>query len=173
MLTADALRRALRQVELVEASGPWVRAIDAHLLVGPPPGSPPGASPDPLWAGGARKHGARFTPKGGFETLYLASDLVTVGREIGTIFPSGAVSPTKSPFTVAHVTGHLVGVLDLTNASVLPALRTSVDEMTGPWRLARSPPTHRLAQQRSAAAASRRSAASLLSTARARSRRCS
>jgi RES domain-containing protein len=144
MLTGDALRRALRRVELVRIRGPWVRAIDAHLVADPPPGSAPGARPDPLWAGGARLFGARFTPKGGFDTLYLASDLVTVAREIGAMFPSGEVAPTKDPFTVVHVTGTLAGVLDLTRPEIVAQLRTTPDELAAPWRLVRSAPTHRL-----------------------------
>jgi RES domain-containing protein len=105
MLADPELRRALAAGPLIEITGPWVRAIDARLLTASPPGAPAGSPPQPLWGGGARMYGGRFTPKGSFDTLYLSSDLITVGLEIGAVFgTSGAVSPAKDPFTV--VTAH-------------------------------------------------------------------
>lgn len=147
MLTDDELRGALAAVQLIDAKGPWVRAIDARHLTAAPPGAPKGSPPQPLWGGGARIHGGRFTPKGSFDTLYLASDLATLGLEIGAVFGStGAVSPTKDPFTVVTVNGHLTNVLDLTNDAIRTALATTLPELTGPWRIVKGPPTHRLAR---------------------------
>lgn len=147
MLADAELRRAIQTVPLVERAGPWVRAIDARYLTAAPPGAPPGSPPQPLWGGGARLHGGRFTPKGSFDTLYLASDLVTAGLEIGAVFgPVGAVSATKDPFTVVTVNGSLTAVLDLTDEAVRETLQTTLPELTGPWRIARDRPTHRLAR---------------------------
>lgn len=56
----------------------------------------------------------------------------------------GRPSPTKDPFTVVHVTGHLEGVLDLRDASVQMALGTDPVELAGPWRLREAPPTQEL-----------------------------
>jgi hypothetical protein len=92
-----------------------------------------------------RFHGGRFTPKGSFDTLYLASDLATLGLEIGSVLGEGkGVSRMKDPFTVVHVNGLLTRVLDLRDGAVLDALCTTVDEMAGTWRVERAPPTHRL-----------------------------
>lgn len=92
-------------------------------------------------------HGGRFTPKGSFDTLYLTSDLVTAGLEIGAVFgTAGTVSPTKDPFTVITVNGHLTNVLDLTDEAVRRGLATTLPELTGPWRIENDPPTHRLAR---------------------------
>ena len=52
----------------------------------PPPGSSPGTTPDPLWSGGPPKRGARFTPKGGSEGIYLAGDPVTALMEVSFVF---------------------------------------------------------------------------------------
>lgn len=147
MLIDDELRRALAAVPLIEVAGPWVRAVDARQLTAPPPGAPAGSPPQPLWGGGARLFGGRFTPKGSFDTLYLASDLVTLGLEIGAVFgTAGAVSPTKDPFTVVTVNGQLTAVLDLTSEPVRTVIGTTIQELTGPWRIEKEPPTHRLAR---------------------------
>lgn len=147
MLPDAELRRALAAAPLIEVAGPWVRAIDARLLTEPPPGAPAGSPPQPLWGGGARMHGGRFTPKGSFDTLYLTSDLLTAGLEIGAVFgKAGTVSPTKDPFTVVTVKGHLTNVLDLTDEAVRRELATTLPELTGPWRIEKDPPTHRLAR---------------------------
>jgi RES domain-containing protein len=145
MLPERKLRVALQSVPPVAIGGPWVRAIDARLLQGAPPGEPEGSQPQPLWGGGARLHGGRFTPRGSFDTLYVASDLATLGLEIGSVLGAGkGVSRMKDPFTVVHVDGRMTHVLDLRDGTVLEALGTTVDEMTGSWRVEVAPPTHRL-----------------------------
>lgn len=145
MLAGKELWAALSSITAVAIDGPWLRAIDANVLVAAPPGSPPGSPPQPLWGGGARLRGARYTPKGSFDTLYLASDLETLGAEIGAVFGSShRISPNKQPFTVVHVRGRLTHVLDLRDPRVRGALGVSTEELEVPWRLERSPPTHRL-----------------------------
>ena len=145
MLTQGKLHAALASLPSVAIDGPWVRAIDARLLQGAPPGEREGTRPQPLWGGGARLHGGRFTPRGSFDTVYLASDLATLGLEIGSALGEGkGVSRMKDPFTVVHVNGRLTRVLDLRDGAVLDELCTTVDEMAGAWRVERAPPTHRL-----------------------------
>jgi RES domain-containing protein len=139
----------MRSRALADVDGPWLRGVDADLLTEPPPGFPAGSPPRPLWAGGAKLKGGRFTPKGSFETLYLASDLLTLGIEMGKVFPRGGPisgAPLPSPFTTVHVAGRVRSVLDLTSAAARRKLRTTVAEITGPWRLEANPVTHELAR---------------------------
>jgi RES domain-containing protein len=145
MLHQEELRSALGSIPAVTIDGPWLRAVDARLLLPGPAGSPDGTTSGPLWGGGARIHGARYTPKGSFDSLYLASDLETLGAEIGAVVgASHRVSPTKDPFTVVHVRGRLTHVLDLRDPAVRDALATTREELAAPWRFEPSPPTQRL-----------------------------
>jgi len=137
-LRQEDLRAALGSIPAVAIDGPWLRAVDARLLLPGPSGSPEGSTPRPLWGGGARVHGARYTPKGSFDTLYLASDLETLGA-------GQQVSPSKDPFTVVHVRGRLTHALDLRDPAVRDALATTREELAATWRFEPSPPTHRLA----------------------------
>ena len=130
MFPAAKLRAVLRIIPATAMDGPWVRAVDARLLAAAPPGEPAGGPPNPLWGGGARLNGGRFTPTGSFDTVYLASDLETAAREIGAVTGDGErPSPTKDPFTVVHVIGHLDGVLDLREASTQAVLGTEPVEL--------------------------------------------
>lgn len=93
-------------------------------------------------------HGARFTPKRAFNTLYLASDVTTALLEVGAVFaPPGAplLSSRRNPLTLTQVEGALSAVLDLTDSAVQAAPATSDHELTGAWRTLPSPPTHILA----------------------------
>ncbi|MHB8574639.1 MAG: RES domain-containing protein [Dehalococcoidia bacterium] len=96
--------------------------------MGPPLGAPVGSRPQPLWPGGATVCGARFTPQGGFGTVYLASDDQTTLLEVEAIFLSsaGLVFPgRRQPLTLIPVSGTLPDFLDLTTASIQRALHTS------------------------------------------------
>ena len=53
-------------------------------------------------------------------------------------------SPTKNPFTVVHVMGHLDGVLDLREASTQAVLGTEPVELASSWRLCEPAPTQEL-----------------------------
>jgi RES domain-containing protein len=45
--------------------------------------------PKPLWGLGGMLYGGRFTPKGAFETVYLAEDPVTAMAEVsGVLYPA-------------------------------------------------------------------------------------
>ena len=76
MLSEDELRRALRRVPLIAADGPFHRFVDlwfVHLnLAG-------GRKTEVLAGLGAKMFGGRFTPRGTFETLYVATSAETVG----------------------------------------------------------------------------------------------
>lgn len=102
-----------------------------HLLQGPPPGDVGG--PQPLWPGGASRNGARFTPKGEFGSIYLASEPVTALKEVVAFF-DGIGSIRTRPWVVFAVEGFLESVLDLTDPTVQRRLGTSVAELTGDWR---------------------------------------
>jgi len=134
--TPARLRAALDALPRKTLHGPWSRAIGLHLLKGPPPGAPAGSTPQPLWAGGAALHGARFTPKGGFDCLYLASDPVTALHEVVSIFtPAGGPVFTlrTSPWVVVTVEGVLSNIIDLTDPAAQRKLRTNAMELTGNW----------------------------------------
>lgn len=145
MLDAVGLARALAAVPLVSLSGVWHRAIDHEYLTRPPPGFPAGSPPQPLWAGGAKEKGGRFTPKGSFDTLYICSDSTTAMLEVDAVFmpPKGPlISARRNPLTLTQVEGVLEAVLDLMNEDVQEALGTNEPELTGSWRTATNPPTH-------------------------------
>jgi hypothetical protein len=79
---------------------------------------PPGGPPQPPWPGGAKKFGARFTPRGSFDTLYLCCDALTAMPEVGAAIrpPGGPVVSAKSnPLVLSQIDGSLDAVLDLTD----------------------------------------------------------
>jgi RES domain-containing protein len=156
VLPAAELRAILPSLPLITVPSPhgsWSRVVPAHLLLGPPPGAPVGSPPQPLWPGGAAVYGARFTPRGGFGTIYLASDDRTALLEVEAIFLSSTgldVPGMRRPWTLIPVTGNLPDVLALTDPEIQRALQTSLSELTGHWRLTQAsggtPPTQLLAQ---------------------------
>jgi RES domain-containing protein len=149
MLGRKALDGALKRVSLTSASGIWWRTVGHHLLLGPPPGASPGTPPQPLWPEGSSRFGARFTPKGGAPAIYLASEPTIALLEVNAVYllPKGpAMAIPAAPQTVFQVDARVSKVLDLTDATTLKTLKTSVQELTGDWRYAMSsgtlPPTH-------------------------------
>ena len=141
MLPEKELRNELLVVPLVAVTGPWTRALLHRLLHQAPPGAPAGSPPQPLWAGGPALRGARFTPKGAFESIYLASDPITALREVEAIFvnPHGPpVTIQTPPWTVFAVNGFLQPVLDLSDPAIQARLATSVAELTGDWRFSQA-----------------------------------
>lgn len=134
------LEKVLASLPAISLTGPWTRVLGYHLLQGPPPGAAPGSPPQPLWPGGALL-GARFTPKGSFGTVYLASDPITALKEVVAIFVVPALPPATlrtPPWAVFAVDGFIESVLDLTDQTVLDALETSVSELTGDWRFSQA-----------------------------------
>ena len=147
MLPADQLAKALPTVKLRAVHGPWSRCVGYRHLLAPPPGATSGL-PQPLWGGAAKIAGARFTPKGGFDSLYLASDPVTALTEVSALvaLPGGPVPVRAAPLVIVSVDGVVSRVLDLCEADTLAALGTNMQEITGRWVKVAQPPTQVLAQ---------------------------
>ena len=124
MLSGPKLTRELSALPRVILHGPWVRAVGYHVLQGPPPGAPPGGPIQPLWPGGAALRGARFTPKGGSPSLYLASDALTALIEVqAVLLIGGRVVPLATqPWALLSVEGVLTEIIDLTEDDIQKAL---------------------------------------------------
>jgi len=146
MLPSLQLAAVLRTVKLVSAHGPWSRAVGYQHLLRPPPGLT--GSPQPLWGGAAKLVGARFTPQGGFDSVYLAHDPITAFIEVSALLllPGGPVPVRSAPWVIVSVDGRLNNLLDLTDATTLAALGTTEQEMTGTWATIKHPPTQLLAR---------------------------
>ena len=146
MLPPLQLAAALAKAQLASAHGPWSRVIGYRHLLGPPPGQT--GPPQPLWGGAARITGARFTPVGSFDSIYLTHDPITAFIEVSALIllPGGPVPVRSAPWMVISVDGILDGLLDLTDPATLAALGTTAQEMTGSWVAAPHPPTQLLGQ---------------------------
>jgi RES domain-containing protein len=142
MLPLLQLTAALANATLASAHGPWSRAIGYRYLL------PPGMTgpPQPLWGGAAKLAGARFTPQGGFDSIYLAHDPITAFIEVSTLvlLAGGPVPARTAPWVVVSVDGILNNLLDLTDAATLTALGASAQETTGAWAATPHPPTQLL-----------------------------
>ena len=146
MLPPAQIADALSTIKLVAARGPWSRAVGYRFLLNPPPGM---TGPlQPLWGGSARIAGARFTPKGSFDSIYLAYDPITAFIEVSALLllPGGPVPIRSAPWVIVSVDGVVSNILDLTDALTRLALGTTEQEMAGAWVSAARPPTQALAQ---------------------------
>jgi RES domain-containing protein len=146
MLPPLQLAAALANARLISAHGPWSRAIGYRYLLGPPPGQT--GPPQPLWGGAAGLAGARFTPRGGFDSIYLANDPITAFIEVSALvlLPGGPVPVRSAPWVVVSVDGIINNLLNLTDPASLTALGTTAQEMTGSWVTTPHPPTQLLGQ---------------------------
>jgi RES domain-containing protein len=144
MLRNARLAAALRRVGLMTCRGPWSRAVGHRFLTGPPPGAT--GAPQPLWGGAAKIAGARFTPIGSFDSIYLAQDPITAFVEVSALIllPNGPAPLRSPPWVVINVDVIVNNVLDLTDAGVLEKLGTTTSEVTGPWIARSHSPTQRL-----------------------------
>ena len=140
MLPPPVLCAVLAKLKLVTVHGPWWRVVAFRFLLKKPA--------DPLYAAGSKIDGARFTPKDGFDSLYLTGDQVTALAEVNSLvlLPGGPKSVPIPPCTLFAVEGVVSRVLDLTDAATLAALGTDEQEMTGPWATLLSPPTQIMGQ---------------------------
>lgn len=146
MLRGAKLKTTLSKVSLIAVHGPWSRIVGfRHVLLAPGGGK---GTVQPLWGGAARIHGARFTPRAGFDSVYLAGDPVTALLEVqALVVISGGLVPLRTaPWALVTVDGIVSGVLDLTNACILKTLGTTEQEMTGAWARGANPPTQELAR---------------------------
>lgn len=135
MYTHRTLLKKLSTLKLITEKGPWSRMVPFENLIGPPPGAPTGSPPRPLWPEGAKDNGQRFTPKGSFDTAYLASDPVTAMVEVGSVLigPAGPIPLVGGPKVLVSITGVVHNVLDTTNSFTQKELSTTVSELTGAW----------------------------------------
>lgn len=140
MLKAPRLKTALAKAKLMAEHGPWSRAVEfRHLHV---------RAPDPLWGEASKIHGARFTPQGGFDSVYLAWTPITALAEVQALafLAGGIFQPLTPPWVLMSVDGVVSGVLDLTDRVTRQALGTNEQEISGAWQTAPFPPTQTLAQ---------------------------
>lgn len=139
MLPEAGLKAALGQIEPTSVHGPFSRCVTFQNLASKPGGPP--IQPKPLWGLGSMVGGARFTPRGSFETVYLAGDPMTALAEASGIFvhpQAPAVTLQTRPWVFVTVRGILQSVLDLTDAAAVAAVGSNRQELTGAWRLAAS-----------------------------------
>ncbi len=135
MLAERDLGRALRRVDAQPAHGFYGRFVEFRHLSAAGPRAAPG--PKPLWSLGGKLYGGRFTPKGSFETVYLAEDPVTAMAEVsGVLYSSQHPMPrmAQPPWVLITVEGIFLRVLDLTDPAVQVAVGTNSQELTGAWR---------------------------------------
>ncbi|HEU0013853.1 MAG TPA: RES domain-containing protein [Longimicrobium sp.] len=164
MIPANELPACLAGLPRIAVAGVFWRTVAMRHVRGAPPGAPAGSPPRPLWPGGPVLRGARYTRAGGCNALYLAPDAAAALAEVeavlfgddGTITPG----PAHDPLAVFAATVDLPAVVDLCDAEVQRALRTSYAELTAPWlraqerhRLGRGdlPPTQALGEAACAA----------------------
>ncbi len=140
MLTGPHLIDVLNGLPVVAFEGVAYRAVDLEALFGFHL-STPYPQPLPLFGAGASRRGARYTPVGGPDTLYLALDPSTAYAEAnrvhirawGTASPD---APALPPTVLISVRVRLDTVLDLTDAAVQQSLQTTLQELLRPWRRA-------------------------------------
>jgi len=83
---------------------------------------------------GAKLVGGRFTPRGAFETLYVATTAETARIEAeARITASGVSRAPSQPYVHFVVRGRMKRVLDLTNPLIIRALETTLEELAAPW----------------------------------------
>jgi len=135
MFKRRTLLSKLATCPLITVAGPWVRGVQYRYLTAPPPGALPGTGPKPLWPGGSKLTGQRFTPKGGFDTAYLACDPYTAMAEVqmALLGPTGASLRPSPPMVFLTITGVVLNVLDATDPTIQSRLGTSLPELTGAW----------------------------------------
>jgi RES domain-containing protein len=135
MLPERDLARALDGIGTRTVHGYYSRFVEFRHLS--KVGSFRAPNPKPLWGLGSKLYGGRFTPKGAFETIYLAEDPITAMVEVTGVFysPPGPMPPAvQPPWVLITVEGILLRILDLTVAGVRSALATNAQELTGAWR---------------------------------------
>lgn len=137
MIAAPGLGGVLVTLPQISVSGVFWRVVQNRYVQGPPPGAPAGSAPQPLWPGGARVKGARYTPTGGPNSLYLAPDSATALAEVQSVIFDPAAGliegPAHDPLVVVSTRAQLPSVIDLCDPRVQRALGTSDAELTRGW----------------------------------------
>lgn len=154
MLAAAALPAALAAIPAVEYRKVLYRTIRPQFLAA----LPPNPLPTPLSGIGASLRGARYTPKGTFDTIYLAEDAHTAYIEFHNEMlalmrdmddEQGVRLPTLATLA-PHAAFVPSGILDLTRRDVRQHLNTDLNELALPWRTVVQPalsPTQLLARE--------------------------
>lgn len=125
MLPKKELKNHLSTCGLERLQKKLWREINTEYLLG--------SNPKPLYSEGPLESGARFTPKGGFRTLYLSFDRLTASLEIQSSFKrndGSLIDLADRPTTILPVKVDIDSVLDLTDH----ILDTNISELTGEWR---------------------------------------
>ena len=145
MHKGSRLAKAVRACPRVAVAGVWYRSVDGEVFRRFYDTRKPMR---PLSGLGAPRGGARFTPKDGPPSLYVAEDVETSNRE-GLQVTLG--TPVKPPAgvtrTVYTVKVQLSDVVDLREPAVHALLGTSAAELTLAWRYRKDgkmPATQRL-----------------------------
>ena len=145
MLKGPSLAKALRARVAISVAAVWYRSVDGAVFRQFYSATNPTR---PLWGLGAPKSGARFTPRNGAASLYVAEDVETANREglqvtLGTpVMPP--VGMTRAIYTVQV---QLSDVIDLRDKATCALLGTNGKELAGAWRYRKdrkTPPTQRL-----------------------------
>jgi RES domain-containing protein len=133
------LAAALVTLPAATFTGTLYRAIHLEALFGFHQPSPYPV-PRPLYSLGAPANGARFTPRSGMATLYMAEDAEAAFVEANQSYaairsqnPAG-VGPMP-PTVLVSARAHLTSVLDLAQGAIQGALGTNPRELAGSWRL--------------------------------------
>jgi len=101
----------------------------------------PFPDPIPLYSRSSSDRGARFTARGGPDTLYMAEDITVAYLEVDRAYKKveglqpKVVPPMAPPVILFAIKVELERVLDLTDAGIQAALKTNVAELTATWRL--------------------------------------
>jgi RES domain-containing protein len=90
-----------------------------------------------LFAIGAGKEGARFTPRRGPASLYVAEDELTAEAESKQGGFENFRKTAAPPAVVYSLKDSLKSVLDLTDAKIVKKIGGSQAELAAPWRLHR------------------------------------
>jgi len=133
MLPDLELRAALRDLTPVPSEGTLHRAVLLEYLMNI------GRDPQPLYSLGAPMSGARFTPKGGMATLYLAENAETayaealqISRHLARARPDVQITP--KPIVLLSMRVRIGALLDVTEDAVQARLGTTRSELLAAWR---------------------------------------
>lgn len=138
MLDATSQPAILARLPTTSFTGTLYRAIDYEALHGFHSTTP--YAPNALYCHGAAEHGARYTPRGGMPSLYLAEDYGTAYEEANQAYLAvQAINPRavpgSPPTVVLSARVEIASVLDLADPAVQAALQTNLAELSAPWRL--------------------------------------
>lgn len=144
MQSATTLQRLIKTIPGVSLDETLYCVVRADVLYGFSKNGP--HIPRPLHSLGPPRSGARYTPKGGVPSLYLAGDMETAMREYLQIASPESLRPLQHAGALVTYPARvsLTTVLDLTSSTIRRRLGTNKKELAEPWRYRRDhrkPPT--------------------------------